>query len=46
MTASRIPHDLSECDRELIEHLSNHVESEKQMIGLYDALAHLSLIHI
>jgi rubrerythrin len=40
MTTSRIPHDLSECDRELIEHLSSHVESEKQMIGLYDALAH------
>jgi rubrerythrin len=40
MTTSRIPHDLSEVDRVLIEHLSSHVESEKEMVGLYDALAH------
>jgi hypothetical protein len=40
MTTSRIPHDLSEVDRALIEHLSSHVESEKEVIGLYDALAH------
>ncbi len=40
MTISRIPHDLSECDRVLIEHLGAHVESEKEVIDLYDALAH------
>jgi rubrerythrin len=40
MTLSRIPHDLSECDRVLIEHLDSHVESEKEAINLYDALAH------
>jgi hypothetical protein len=40
MTTSRIPHDLSEVDRALIEHLSSHVETEKEMEGLYEALAH------
>lgn len=40
MTTSRIPHDLSEVDRALIEHLDSHVESEKEVIGLYEALAH------
>jgi rubrerythrin len=40
MTTSRIPHDLSECDRQLIEHLGAHVESEKEVIGFYEALAH------
>ncbi|MDP9464288.1 MAG: hypothetical protein M3P52_06670 [Actinomycetota bacterium] len=40
MTISRIPHDLSECDRELIGHLDAHVESEKEVIDLYEALAH------
>ena len=40
MTSSRVPHDLSQCDRTLIEHLSAHVESEKEVIDLYEALAH------
>ena len=40
MTTSPIPHDLSEYDRQLIQHLSEHVESEKEVIELYDALAH------
>ena len=40
MTTTRIPHDLSEPDRALIDHLTSHVESEKEMMGLYDALAH------
>jgi rubrerythrin len=40
MTSSRVPYDLSECDRALIEHLSDHIESEKDAIDLYDALAH------
>ncbi|HSB85713.1 MAG TPA: hypothetical protein VLD86_05360 [Ilumatobacteraceae bacterium] len=38
MTSSRIPHDLSEYDRVLIEHLADHVNSEKEMIELYDVL--------
>ena len=40
MTMSRIPHDLSEYDRRLIEHLDEHVTAEKEVIDLYDALAH------
>lgn len=40
MTTSRIPHDLSEYDRMLIEHLGEHVTAEKDMIDLYEALAH------
>ncbi len=40
MTTSRLPHDLSEYDRRLIEHLDEHVTSEKEAIDLYDALAH------
>lgn len=40
MTTSGIPYDLSECDRELIEHLGTHVESEKEVIDLYEALSH------
>jgi hypothetical protein len=40
MTTSRIPYDLSEYDRKLIEHLDEHVSSEKEVIDLYDALAH------
>ena len=40
MTSSRVPHDLSECDRALIDHLNAHVESEKEVIDLYEALAH------
>ena len=40
MITSRIPHDLSEYDRRLIEHLDEHVTSEKEVIDLYDALAH------
>ena len=40
MTSSRVPHDLSECDRTLIDHLNAHVESEKEVIDLYEALAH------
>ena len=39
MTTSRIPHDLSEYDRRLIEHLDEHVRAEKEVIDLYDALA-------
>ena len=39
MTTSRIPHDLSEYDRMLIEHLGDHVTSEREMIELYDSLA-------
>jgi hypothetical protein len=39
MTTSGIPYDLSECDRALIEHLNAHVDSEKEMIGLYDSLS-------
>ncbi|HEY7628401.1 MAG TPA: hypothetical protein VH761_15115 [Ilumatobacteraceae bacterium] len=38
MTTSRIPHDLSEYDRVLIEHLADHVNSETEMIELYDVL--------
>jgi rubrerythrin len=37
---SQIPYDLAECDRDLIEHLNSHVESEKEVIDLYEALAH------
>ena len=40
MTTSRLPHDLSECDRVLIEHLTAHVDSEKEVIDLYESLAH------
>ena len=40
MTTSRIPYDLSEYDRNLIEHLEEHVSAEKEVIDLYDALAH------
>lgn len=39
MTTTRLPHDLSEFDRELIGHLETHVESEKGVIELYDTLA-------
>ena len=39
MTTSRIPYDLSEIDGKLIEHLDEHVSSEKEVIDLYDALA-------
>jgi hypothetical protein len=38
MTTTRIPHDLSEFDRKLVDHLSEHVTSEREMIELYDAL--------
>lgn len=40
MTTSRIPHDLSEYDRQLIDHLEEHVAAEQEVIDLYDALAH------
>jgi hypothetical protein len=40
MTTSQVPHDLSEYDRQLIEHLEEHVSAEKEVIDLYDALAH------
>ena len=40
MTTSPLPHDLSEFDRHLIEHLDEHINSEKEVIDLYDALAH------
>ena len=39
MSTSRTPHDLSEVDRALIEHLETHVESEREVIDLYGALA-------
>ncbi len=39
MSTSRVPHDLSEVDRALIEHLEAHVESEQEVIDLYGALA-------
>src|SRR5512143_1771302 len=38
MTTTRIPYDLSEFDRKLGEHLSEHVTAEREMIELYDAL--------
>jgi hypothetical protein len=40
MTIGRIPHDLSDYDRRLIEHLEEHVTAEQEVIDLYDALAH------
>jgi hypothetical protein len=40
MTTTRIPHDLSQFDRELIEHLDTHVQSEKGVIELYDTLSY------
>jgi hypothetical protein len=39
MTLSGVPHDLSECDRALIEHLDEHVQSEMEVIGLYETLS-------
>jgi hypothetical protein len=39
MTTTRMPHDLSEFDRELIGHLETHVESERGVIELYDTLS-------
>jgi rubrerythrin len=40
MSTSRTPHDLSEYDRKLIDHLEEHVTAEQEVIDLYDALAH------
>src|SRR4051812_583228 len=39
MTSRRIPHDLGEFDRALIEHLDSHVAAEQEVIDLYAALA-------
>ena len=40
MATSRVPHDLSQFDRDLIHHLEAHVESEKEVIRLYDTLSY------
>ena len=35
-----MPHDLSECDRVLIEHLQSHVDTESEVIDVYEELTH------
>jgi hypothetical protein len=39
MNSTGIPYDLSEVDRELIHHLGTHVDSEQEVLDLYQRLS-------